>query len=99
MNLGVIRKKCIDCSAGSAHEVKLCTAHDCPLWGYRMNQTPERLERKRPWLARPEAHEVYVKLINSKERRLDGEDMDDQIREARMDLVALCPEFAERSSE
>ena len=35
-----IRLKCLDCSAGQAKEVKLCTAKKCPLWVYRMGHRP-----------------------------------------------------------
>lgn len=33
--LKVIRAKCLDCCGGSAKEVRLCTAKDCPLYLYR----------------------------------------------------------------
>jgi len=35
-----IRDKCIDCSGGSAHEVRHCPVVDCPLWGFRMGRNP-----------------------------------------------------------
>lgn len=31
-----IRLKCLDCCLGSANEVKLCEAKNCPLWNYRL---------------------------------------------------------------
>ena len=31
-----IRAKCIDCCCGLKHEVKKCTATNCPLWNYRL---------------------------------------------------------------
>lgn len=37
-----IRAKCLDCCAGSAHEVRLCTATECPLYHYRMRHRPKR---------------------------------------------------------
>lgn len=33
--LKAIRAKCLDCCGGSAKEVRLCTAKDCPLYLYR----------------------------------------------------------------
>jgi hypothetical protein len=38
----VIRAKCIDCCAGSAHEVRLCVTLRCPSWPYRMGRDPFR---------------------------------------------------------
>lgn len=35
-----IRAKCIDCCCGSAKEVCLCTAQDCPLHPFRMGHNP-----------------------------------------------------------
>jgi len=35
-----IRRKCYDCSGGSANEVKLCTVTQCPLWPYRLGKRP-----------------------------------------------------------
>ena len=37
-----IRKFCIDCQGGSFKEVRLCTAHDCPLYAYRMGTRPSQ---------------------------------------------------------
>lgn len=31
-----IRAKCLDCTCGSAYEVRLCPCDDCPLWRYRL---------------------------------------------------------------
>lgn len=31
-----IRKFCLECMGGSANEVRLCTAPDCPLHRYRL---------------------------------------------------------------
>ena len=41
----VIREKCLDCSCGSANEVKPCTAERCPLWPWRMGKNPYRNAR------------------------------------------------------
>lgn len=37
-----IRLKCLDCSAGSSNEVKLCLIEDCPLYKYRFGKNPAR---------------------------------------------------------
>lgn len=33
-----IRAKCLDCTCGQRHEVRLCPSKDCPLWIYRMGR-------------------------------------------------------------
>jgi hypothetical protein len=40
--LKVIRARCLDCCAGSAAEVRTCTAVHCPSWPYRMATSPFR---------------------------------------------------------
>ena len=40
--LRAIREKCIECSGGSRHEVRLCTIFDCVLFKYRFGKNPER---------------------------------------------------------
>jgi hypothetical protein len=37
-----IRLKCLDCCAGSAHEVRCCVAVTCPLWAFRLSRNPWR---------------------------------------------------------
>jgi len=37
-----IRQNCIDCSSGSAKEVKNCIIVDCPLYEYRLGKNPRR---------------------------------------------------------
>ena len=37
-----IRAYCIECQGGSYKEVRLCTSHDCPLYGYRMGKRPSQ---------------------------------------------------------
>lgn len=37
-----IRAKCLDCCAGSPHEVRLCVAVACPSWPFRMGSNPYR---------------------------------------------------------
>lgn len=39
--LKVIRLKCLDCSGGSALEVKECRVQNCALWPYRMGRYPK----------------------------------------------------------
>ena len=38
--LKAVRAKCLDCTGGSAHEVKLCPSYHCPLWSYRLGKRP-----------------------------------------------------------
>jgi hypothetical protein len=40
--LRAVRLKCLDCCNGSAQEVRLCTAVDCPSWPFRMGKNPWR---------------------------------------------------------
>ena len=40
--LGAIRQNCLDCSGGSATEVKSCTRSDCPLYTFRFGKNPQR---------------------------------------------------------
>lgn len=40
--LKAIRLKCLDCCCGSNHEVKLCTAENCPLHPFRFGKNPNR---------------------------------------------------------
>ena len=40
--MDVIRAKCLDCSAGSAQEVRLCVSTGCVCWPYRMGRNPFR---------------------------------------------------------
>lgn len=44
--LKVIRLKCLECSNGSANEVKLCPVEKCPLWRYRFGTNPDRKKRE-----------------------------------------------------
>ncbi len=43
--LKALRARCIDCCAGSRHEVLLCTAVTCPAWPFRMGANPFRTKR------------------------------------------------------
>src|SRR6516225_292148 len=37
-----IRAKCLDCCAGSAHEIRCCVAIACPSWPFRTRRNPWR---------------------------------------------------------
>jgi hypothetical protein len=37
-----LRARCLDCCAGSATEVRLCTAVSCPAWPFRLGSSPWR---------------------------------------------------------
>ncbi len=37
-----IRKNCLECSAGSAKEVRLCQIEDCSLYRFRFGKNPSR---------------------------------------------------------
>ena len=37
-----LRARCLDCCAGSANEVRLCTAVACPAWPFRQGSSPWR---------------------------------------------------------
>jgi hypothetical protein len=41
--LKAIRAKCLDCCAGSAHEVRRCQISDCSLHPYRFGHNPKRV--------------------------------------------------------
>jgi len=42
-----IRAHCIDCSGGSAGEVRKCTANQCPLWTFRMSKNVHHKRSKK----------------------------------------------------
>ena len=46
--LKAIRAKCLDCSGGSAREVRECAVKDCPLFCYRMGKNPNITRRALP---------------------------------------------------
>lgn len=39
--VAAIRNKCLDCAAGSRHEVRHCPVDSCALWPYRFGSRPE----------------------------------------------------------
>ena len=41
-----IRAYCLDCCGGSANEVKLCPAKECPLWDFRFGKNPNKQKRE-----------------------------------------------------
>ena len=41
-----IRAKCLDCSCGSATEVKLCPIKTCALYDFRFGKNPFRAKRE-----------------------------------------------------
>lgn len=43
-----IRAKCLDCSAGSSNEVKLCQVTNCPLFPYRFGKNPNLQKERTP---------------------------------------------------
>ena len=43
-----VRKKCIECVCGSAHEVRMCHISDCPLWPFRFGRNPKADDLKVP---------------------------------------------------
>jgi hypothetical protein len=49
--LRALRLRCIDCSGGSANEVRFCTAVRCPAWPFRMGRNPWRAPRSEAQLA------------------------------------------------
>jgi hypothetical protein len=44
--LQALRARCVDCCAGSADEVRKCTAVYCPSWPFRMGFDPWRQRRQ-----------------------------------------------------
>ena len=40
--LKAVRKNCLECSNGSAKEVKLCSIENCPLYQFRFGKNPNR---------------------------------------------------------
>jgi hypothetical protein len=41
-----IRLHCLDCCAGSPHEVRACMATKCPSWPFRMGSSPWKAKRQ-----------------------------------------------------
>lgn len=58
--LKAVRATCLDCSAGSALEAKLCVVTTCPLWVYRLGKRPASVAPQ--WL-----NTEYVKAAGLKQ--------------------------------
>ena len=68
--LRAIRAKCIDCSAGSAKEVRECVILDCPLYPYRMGKSPNRKPRI---LTEEESEALRQRMARMRQKQLSGE--------------------------
>lgn len=69
--LKAIRAKCLDCSGGSAQEVRLCPVKDCPLFAYRMgrgNRKPMSEEQRQA------AAERFARIRKEKEAHGSGDE-------------------------
>ena len=60
--LKAIRQHCLECSCGSAYEVKNCVIHDCNLYPFRMGHNPNRKSS----LSDEQRKEVGEKLKSSR---------------------------------
>ncbi len=43
--LRAIRTKCLECCAGSSHEIARCKITDCTLWPYRSGKRPSTMHK------------------------------------------------------
>ena len=65
--LRAVRQECLDCSGGSANEVRLCIAKSCALWPFRFGKRPT-----------PELKaEVADVLLHPAERGITGREFHD----------------------
>ena len=60
-----IRAKCLDCSGGSIHEVKVCVTPACPLYPFRFGKNPFRKPRE---LTEAQRREIADRLSKSRPR-------------------------------
>lgn len=71
-----IRAKCLDCCLGSAYEVRLCTAKDCPLWEFRSGHNPydkrRGVSKTPPWMNRTQSDTLET-ATNTAQTDEDGE--------------------------
>jgi hypothetical protein len=44
--INALRRRCLDCCAGSPQEVRFCVAKTCPSWPFRMGKNPWAEKRK-----------------------------------------------------
>ena len=68
--LRAIRAKCLDCSAGSAKEVRECVMLDCPLYPYRLGKSPNRKPRI---LTDEEREALRQRMARMRQKQLSGE--------------------------
>jgi hypothetical protein len=55
--LKAVRAKCLDCTGGSAQEVRLCPSYHCALWPYRLGKRPsDQLYTEKPPRYAPPRH-------------------------------------------
>ena len=57
-----IRAKCLDCCAGSAHEVSLCPIPNCSLYPYRHGKNPYLKPREYT----QEQKEAMIRRLNTR---------------------------------
>lgn len=69
--LRAIRKKCLDCSAGSSNEVKTCEILDCPLYPYRLGKSPNRKPRE---LTEEQREYLRRRMEKLREKRMAAEE-------------------------
>lgn len=62
-----IRAKCLDCCGGSANEVRLCTAPNCPLYHFRFGKNPYRTVRILTEEQKVKLHAGLARSKNSEE--------------------------------
>lgn len=59
--LQAIKAYCLDCSGGSAHEVRLCPAKRCPLFPFRTGRSPNRAKRELTEEQREKLRETFAR--------------------------------------
>jgi hypothetical protein len=65
--LRAVRQECLDCSGGSANEVRLCIAKSCALWPFRFGRRPtDELKA-----------EVADRVLHPAERGITGKEFHD----------------------
>jgi hypothetical protein len=76
--LKALRLRCIDCSGGSANEVRLCTAMQCPAWPFRMGKNPWRAPPSDKLRAHGRTLGRRQRLVTACEALLDKEQIKQQ---------------------
>ena len=74
--LKAIRQHCLECSCGSAYEVKNCVIHDCELYPYRLGNNPFRTrsmtdEQKQATAERLKSARMAKKSLTNNEENSD----------------------------